>query len=48
MIPKVDTFEHDIADEIRRKEANLAEIQAVTKSQQAQPSIETPPKKLTH
>lgn len=38
MTPKVDTFEHDIANEIRRKEANLAEIQAV--SQQNSPNIE--------
>ena len=29
MTPKVETFEHDIANEIRRKEATLAEIQAV-------------------
>ncbi len=40
MVPKVDTFEHDIADEIRRKEASLAEIQAVSK--QSSPTIQTP------
>ena len=43
MTPKVDTFEHDIADEIRRKEANLAEIQAVSK--QHSPTIENIPQK---
>ncbi len=31
MASKVETFEHDIADEIRRKEATLAEIEAVSK-----------------
>lgn len=30
MIPKVDTFEHDISDEIRRKEASLTEISAAS------------------
>jgi hypothetical protein len=30
MVPKVDTFEHDIADEIKRKEASLAEISAAS------------------
>jgi hypothetical protein len=44
MTPKVDTFEHDIADEIRRKEASLAEIQAVSK--QNSPAEVAPPKKL--
>lgn len=43
MTPKVDTFEHDIADEIRRKEANLAEIQAVSK--QNSPTAENLPQK---
>jgi hypothetical protein len=32
MTPKVDTFEHDIVDEIKRREASLAEINAVTKA----------------
>lgn len=45
MTLKVDTFEHDIADEIRRKEASLAEIQAVSK--QNSPHVdEVPQKKL--
>jgi hypothetical protein len=30
MVPKVDTFEGDIADEIKRKEASLAEISAAS------------------
>lgn len=45
MIPKVDTFEHDIANEIRRKEASLAEIEAISK--QSSPNQEgVPPKKI--
>lgn len=45
MATKVDTFEHDIANEIRRKEASLAEIEAVSK--QNSPNIPlAPPKKL--
>lgn len=43
MTLKVDTFEHDIADEIRRKEANLAEIQAVSK--QNSPNLDVIPQK---
>lgn len=30
MIPKVDTFEHDIVDEIKRKDASLTEISAAS------------------
>lgn len=30
MMPKVDTFEHDISDEIRRKDASLTEISAAS------------------
>ena len=30
MVPKVETFEHDIADEIRNKEATLAEVTAAS------------------
>ncbi len=45
MTLKVDTFEHDIADEIRRKEASLAEIQAVSK-QNSPPTEGVPQKKL--
>jgi len=32
MTPKVDTFEHDIVDEIKRREATAAEISAIAKS----------------
>ncbi len=45
MAQKVDTFEHDIADEIRRKEASLAEIQAVSKQNSPTINID-PPKTL--
>lgn len=44
MALKVDTFEHDIADEIRRKEATLEEIKVVSKSQE--PIVEVPAKKI--
>lgn len=45
MTTKVETFEHDIADEIRRKEATLAEIQAVTN--QISPTDLLPQKKAS-
>ncbi len=43
MTLKVETFEHDISDEIRRKEATLAEIQEVTNH--TNPSDSLPQKK---
>lgn len=45
MATKVDTFEHDIADEIRRKEASLAEIEAVSKQNSPNP-VPAPARKL--
>ncbi len=45
MALKVDTFEHDIADEIRRKEATLEEVKAVAKSTDASNQV-VPPKKI--
>jgi hypothetical protein len=45
MTPKVDTFEHDIADEIRRKEATLEEVKAAAVKTAEQAPIVVPPKK---
>ena len=43
--PKVDTFEHDIVAEIKRREATLSEIAATTK--ETAPKIEDAPKKTS-
>ena len=45
MALKVDTFEHDIADEIRRKEATLEEVKAIAKSTDTNHQV-VPPKKV--
>lgn len=43
--PKVDTFEHDIVAEIKRREATLSEIAATTK--ETAPKVEDAPKKTS-
>ncbi len=44
MIPKVDTFEHDISDEIRRKEASLTDISAASNNVGNNEPVELPKK----
>lgn len=44
MMPKVDTFEHDISDEIRRKEASLTEISAASNNVGNNDDVELPRK----
>lgn len=45
MMPKVDTFEHDISDEIRRKDASLTEISAASNNVGNNEELD-PPKQL--
>lgn len=47
MTPKVDTFEHDIADEIRRKETTLEEVKAAAAKTAEQVPVPLPPKKTS-
>lgn len=46
MTTKVDTFEHDIADEIRRKETTLEEVKAAAVKTAEQVPVTVPPKKI--
>lgn len=46
MTPKVDTFEHDIADEIRRKETTLEEVKAAALKTSELVSVITPQRKI--
>ena len=47
MTPKVDTFEHDIANEIRRKETTLEEVKAAAAKTTEQTPVTIPPKKTS-